>query len=39
MKSLKIIKLVGYFVLAGLFEIGGVIALIGVCLIMYWPRN
>ncbi len=28
-----------YFLLAGLLEIGGAIALVGVLVIMYWPRT
>jgi drug/metabolite transporter superfamily protein YnfA len=39
METIGIIKSIGYFLLAGLFEIGGGVALIGVGIIMYWPRS
>jgi len=39
MEIIGIVKSIGYFILAGLFEIGGAVALLGVGIIMYWPRS
>ena len=40
METITIAKSIIYFLIAGLFEIGGgFIALAGVTIIMYWPRS
>ncbi len=36
---MEIVKSLFYFIIAGIFEIGGAIALVGVGIIMYYPRG